>query len=147
MADVDVISDILAAAVAAYPNSEFIQGISHRYLVNGGLSKKQLQGLYQKAIKLSSIPPGKLATLEAVIRKRPTRYRSQLPETAPLYTKDPEVGKLLNGILDKFPGHKRALFLQVKYNNNETLTGTEVAELQKFHKFIMDKTAKETKET
>jgi hypothetical protein len=137
MADVDIISDILSAAMAAYPNSDFIQGLSHRYLVHGGLSKKQLEGLYMKASKISSIPPGKLATLEAVILKRPTRYRSAIPATTPLYTRDPETGKLLTDILNKYPAHKRVLFLQTKYNNDEPLTPVEVAELQKFHKFLI----------
>ncbi len=43
------------------------------------LSKKQLEGLYQKALKVESIPDGKLATLEAVIMKKPTRYKSAPP--------------------------------------------------------------------
>jgi hypothetical protein len=139
MAEVDIISDILSAAVAAYPNSEFIQGISHRYLVQGGLSKKQLEGLYQKAIKIKGLAPGKLATLEAVILKRPTRYRSQLPETKPLYSKDEKTGQLITDILGKYPQHKRVLFLEMKYKNNEPLQPTEIAELEKFYKLLLKK--------
>ncbi|MGE5519685.1 MAG: hypothetical protein ACM3VS_07140 [Candidatus Dadabacteria bacterium] len=139
MADVDIISDILSAAVAAYPNSDFIQGISHRYLVHGGLSKKQLEGLYQKAIQIKGLSPGKLATLEAVILKRPTRYRSQLPETKPLYSKDEKAGQIIREILEKYPQHKRVLYLQTKYNNNEPLTPAEVTELEKFSKLLLKK--------
>ena len=137
MGDVDVISDILAAAFAAYPESEFIQNLSHWYLVHGGLSKKQLEGLYKKAQKIKTINPGKLATLEAIILKRPAKYRSALPETKPLYIKDERVGELINSILAKYPQHKRVLFFQTKYNNNETLSQAEITELEKFHKLLI----------
>ncbi len=74
--DVDVIKDVLEAMLAAEPDSTFIKSLSHQYEERGGLSKKQLEGLYQKALKVESIPDGKLATMEAVIMKKPTRYKS-----------------------------------------------------------------------
>src|SRR5258705_6190580 len=134
--DVDVTLDILKAVLVAQPMSSFAQSLLQQYQERGGLSKKQLQGLYDKAAKISTIPPGKLATLEAVILKRPTRYKSSLPATEPLYKKDEEAGRLLNAILDKYPQHKRVLFLQSKYDNNETLSATEIAELQKISKLL-----------
>ena len=137
MADVDVISDILSAAMAAYPDSEFIHNLSHWYLVHGGLSKRQLQGLFNKAQKIKTINPGKLATLEAIILKRPTKFRSSLPDASPLYQKDERVGELISDILAKYPQHKRVLFFQTKYNNNETLSSAEVTELEKFHKLLI----------
>ncbi len=137
MADVDIISDILSAAMAAYPDSEFIQSLSHQYLVRGGLSKKQLEGLYQKAVRIKTIPHGKLATLEAVILKRPTRYKSSLPPSEPLYKKDEHTGKLIDDILAKYPLHKRVVFFKSKYDNNQPLSSTESAELEKFHKLLI----------
>ena len=134
--DVDVISDVLKAALAAYPASTFIQSLSFQYQERGGLSKKQLEGLYQKATKLKTIPASKLATLEAEILKRPNRYKSSLPATSPLYTKDKEAGELITTILAKYPQHKRVLFFKIKYDNNEPLSSPELAELKRFHSLL-----------
>jgi hypothetical protein len=134
--DVDVVNDILEAALAAYPESTFIKSLSQQYVERGGLSKKQLEGLYNKALKIKSIPPGKLATLEAMILKRPNRYKSAPPAPKPLYSKDERVGELIGAILQKYPQHKRVLFFQSKYNNNESLSPTEIAELEKFKKLL-----------
>ena len=135
--EVDVIKDILNAALIAFPGSVFIQSLAHQYEERGGLSKKQLEGLLKKASAIKSIPVNKLATLEAEILKRPTRYKSTLPPSTPLYTKDERVGKLLDDILEKFPEHKRVLFLKVRYDNNESLSVPEISELEKFHKILL----------
>lgn len=137
--DVDIINDILEAAMQANPASVFVQSLHKQYHERGGLSKKQLEGLYHKAAKLSNLPPNKLATLEAEILKRPTRYKSTLPPTTPLYTKDEEAGNLINFILEKYPLHKRVMFLKIKYDNNEVLTTTELSELKKFHSVLFKK--------
>ena len=68
--EVDIVLDILKAVNIAQPESSFIQSLLHQYQERGGLSKKQLQGLYAKAQKFSSIPENKLATLEAIILKK-----------------------------------------------------------------------------
>jgi hypothetical protein len=134
--DVDVISDVLKLTQAAYPESSFIQSLNYQYVERGNLSKKQLEGLYKKAGNVKTIPAGKLATLEAVILKRPTRYKSALPANAPLYTKDEHTGQLITAILEKYPQHKRVLFLKLKYDNNETLSPAETGDLERFHKLL-----------
>lgn len=134
--DVDIIKDLLELALVAYPASTFIKSLAFQYEERGGLSKKQLEGLYKKAEKVDAIPPSKLATLEAVILKRPTRYKSALPENTPLYTKDTRVGELIQAILEKYPQHKRVLFFKTKYENNETLSASEITELERFHKLL-----------
>lgn len=134
--DVDVIKDVLEAARIAYPNSTFVQSLSQQYEERGGLSKKQLEGLFKKAQKVTSIPVSKLATLEAMILKRPTRFKSTPPPPKPLYTKDEQVGELIDSILAKYPQHKRVLFFKSKYDNNESLSAVEIAELQKFKKLL-----------
>lgn len=134
--DVDIIKDLLQQTLAAYPDSAFIKSLAFQYEERGGLSKKQLEGLYQKAGKVDTIPAGKLATLEAVILKRPNRFKSALPENTPLYTKDERVGGLIATILQKYPQHKRVLFFKAKYDNNEILSSTEITELEKFHKLL-----------
>jgi hypothetical protein len=90
--------------------------------------------LHGKAQKIKSIPAGKLATLEAIILKRPTRDKSPLPSSEPLYVKDEETGRMIEAILKKYPQHKRVLFYKSKYDNNEVLQATEMVELQKFYK-------------
>lgn len=134
--DVDVIRDVLEAMLVARPDSTFVQSLSRQYEERGGLSKKQLEGLYQKALKVGSISEGKLATLEAVILKKPTKYKSTPPPPKPLYSKDEHVGQMIEAILAKYPQHKRVLFFQVKYNNNETLTPPEITELEKFNRML-----------
>lgn len=134
--DVDVIKDILETARAAFPASGFIQSLSLQYEERGGLSKKQLQGLYDKVSKIKEMPAARLATLEAVILKKPTRYRSSLPASTPLYTKDKTAGRLIDAILSKYPGHKRVLFFKTKYDNNEILTPADMTELEKFYKLL-----------
>jgi hypothetical protein len=134
--DVDIIKDLLEAVLVAKPDSPFVQSLLYQYQERGGLSKKQLQGLHSKAAKISAIPAGKLATLEAIILKRPTREKSSLPPTEPLYKKDEAAGQMIEQILAKYPAHKRVLFFKAKYDNNETLTPADVAELKNFQKLL-----------
>jgi hypothetical protein len=124
------------AILEANPNSVFTKSLWQQYQERGGLSKKQLEGLYGKASRVLSIPSHKLATLQAEILKRPNRYKSVKPPTAPLYTKDESVGLLIDTILSKYPQHKRVLFFKMKWDNNETLSSTEISELEKFHKLL-----------
>ena len=134
--DVDVILDILNAAREAYPASGFLQSLWQQYQERGGLSKKQLEGLFGKASQVGSIPAAKLATLEAEILKRPNRYKSSKPATTPLYTKDEHAGNLIRDILIKYPQHKRVLYFKIKWENNEPLLPAEIAELERFHKLL-----------
>ena len=130
--DVDIVLDVLKAVLQAQPHSSFTQSLLFQYQERGGLSKKQLEGLYSKALKVPAIPANKLATLEAIIKRKKTKERSPLPETKPLYQKDETTGEVIDRILGKFPQHKRVLFLKTKYENNEVLSPAELTELKKF---------------
>ena len=132
--DVDIVLDILKVVAAAQPENTFAQSILFQYQERGGLSKKQLQGLYAKALKISSIPANKLATLEAIIRQKHSKERSILPAATPLYEKDENISSMINAILAKYPQHKRVLFLRSKFDNNQPLTPAEMAELRRFTK-------------
>jgi len=129
---IDVINRLLEDCIPAYPVSSFIIGIYQQYQRRGWLTKRQLQGLYEKASAISDMAPEKLAALEAIIRKMPNRHRSDLPQIKPLYKKDESIGESINAILAKYPQHKRVLFFQSKYQNNEQLSAAEVTELNKF---------------
>ncbi|MBI5856761.1 MAG: hypothetical protein HZB42_03840 [Sphingobacteriales bacterium] len=132
--DVDIVLDILKEVAAAFPENTFAQSILFQYQERGGLSKKQLQGLYGKAQNVKTIPPQKLATLEAIILRKHSKERSALPENKPLFSKDEETGKQIASILEKYPQHKRVLFLKSKYDNNDVLNPAEKEELKKFIK-------------
>lgn len=129
---VDIVLDILKAVVEEQPLSTFAKSLLQQYQERGGLSRKQLEGLYGKARKIKGIPPNKLATLEAIILKKPQKNKSALPPPAPGFKKDESAGKMISQVLAKYPEHKRVLFLQLKYENNELLSSSELAELQKF---------------
>ncbi len=136
--EIDVIDKILEACYKSAQFPLFIMSLMHQYEERGSLSKKQLQGLFFKAEKVEDIPANWLATLQAVIAKMPNRYKSEaVAVTAPVFTRDEEAGKLIKDILDKYPHHKRVVFLQSKYDNNEVLSPAEIAELKKFQKLLL----------
>ncbi|WP_153797552.1 hypothetical protein [Foetidibacter luteolus] len=134
--EIDIVSEVLNAMLQARPDSDFIKSLNQQYRERGGLSKKQLEGLYLKAAKVTSIPAKKLATLQAHIMKRPTRYKSALPPVKPLYEKNEQAGKMIEAILQKYPEHKRVLFYKNKYDRNEIFSPAETSELERFYKLL-----------
>ena len=132
----DIINMLLEDCIMAFPVSSFVISIYQQYQRRGWLSKKQLQGLYDKASKINGVLPGRLAALESIIKKMPTREKSALPENTPMFEKDRAAGKLIDEILTKYPQHKRVLFLKAKYDNNEVLSPTDIAELKKFRQLL-----------
>lgn len=130
---IDIIDKVLDACYRYNPDALFIMSLMHQYEERGSLSKKQLQGLYLKAQKVQDIPPAWLATLEATILKMPTRQKSETPASTPMYSKDEAVLKKISAILQKYPQHKRVLFLQSKWKNNEPLSVAELKEVDRFY--------------
>lgn len=133
---IDIVNDVLEECILAYPVSTFVISLYKQYQQRGSLSKKQLQGLHSKASKITDISQSKLGTLEAIIKRMPTRYKSELPAPAPLFEKDKNAGILIAEILAKYPQHKRVLFLKAKYENNEALSPLEAGELKKFKQVL-----------
>ncbi len=134
--DIDIVNDVLEQCIIAYPVSSFIISLYKQYIQRGSLSKKQLQGLHSKASGIKDISIPKLATLEALIKRMPTRSKSDLPEFKPMFQKDESTGQIIGDILLKYPQHKRVLFLKVKYDNNELLSPVEVGDLHRFYKLL-----------
>jgi len=132
---VDVLNDLMVE-ILLQRNSDFVKSLLKQYHERGGLSKKQLEGLLSKAKKIENLPPSWIATLEAEILKKPTRYKSALPESKPLYQKDERAAEMIDIILSKFPQHKRVLFLKSRIENNEHLAAAEIKELEKFLKLV-----------
>ena len=134
--DLDIVNEVLEDCILAYPVSSFVISIYQQYQRRGSLSKKQLQGLHGKASQIKDITPAKLATLEALIKKMPTRFKSELPAAKPMYEKEKATGEIIDAILAKYPQHKAVLFLKSKYDNNQTLTAAETDELKKFKQIL-----------
>lgn len=135
-ADVDVVRDVLQQMLIARPDSTFIKSLAFQYEERGGLSKKQLEGLLQKATKVPEVPEHKLATLEAIILKKPTRERAAASAPTAFFTKDETIGAILAAILAKYPQHKQGLFLKNKYDNNEVLSAAEITDLKRLEKVL-----------
>lgn len=135
-ADVDVVRDVLQQMLIARPDSAFIKSLAFQYEERGGLSKKQLEGLLQKATNVPDVPGHKLATLEAIILKKPTRERAAASAPTAFFTKDEAIGAVLDAILAKYPQHKQALYLKNKYDNNEILSPAEITDLKRLEKVL-----------
>ncbi len=134
---IDVIGKILDALYQHNPDALFVMSLMHQYEERGSLSKKQLEGLLSKAQKAKEIPSNWLGTLEAIILKMPTRYKSTEPIIpSPIYQKSEEAGKMMEAILARYPQHKRVLFIKTKYDNNEPVGKEEMEELKKFCKVL-----------
>lgn len=133
----DILLDILKQMQQAHPESDFVSSLLQQYCNRGGLSKKQLEGLHSKAVKAGTISQAKLATLEAIIKKKPTRERAAATIPASLPVKDDAVGKQIAAILERYPQHKRLLFFRSKFENNENISAAEIAEIGKFAKLLL----------
>jgi hypothetical protein len=137
--DIDIIKDLLEAVIKEQPASVFANSLLKQYCERGGLSKKQLEGLHSKASKFSSIPIGKLATLEAIILKKPNRYKSETPVVAPGVEKegDTKIREDIEAILAVSPAHKRVLYFKLKLENKEPISALEIAEIGRFKKLLV----------
>lgn len=133
---VDIILKVLNAAHAAKPDAAFIISLLQQYRERGGLSKKQLEGLHDKARKIEGFSTGLLATLEAIILKRPDRHKKDLA-VLPAEKKEDTDTPLITAILEKYPGHKRVLFFKMKKEKREDLNLLEKDELNKFVKLLI----------
>ena len=129
----DIVTEVLERCIMAYPVSSFVISLYKQYQERGSLSKKQLEGLYGKASKIEDINPGILATLEALIKKMPNRYKSDIPEQEKEIEEDINI-PMLENILEAFPQHKAALFLNEKIKNGLALSAQEVSDVERFYK-------------
>lgn len=133
----DIVNYMLEECILAYPVSSFIISLYKQYTTRGSLSKKQLQGLYGKANAIEGIHAGKLATLEALINRMPTRYKSVLPDKPVAGKNENEDLKKVEKILAAFPAHKGALVLYSKLKAGGALSAREATDLARFSSLII----------
>jgi hypothetical protein len=134
---IDITLQILETLKLARPEDAFISSLHHQYCNRGGLSKKQLEGLQKKAAQFAEISDAHLATLQAIIKKKPTRYKSEKIEKAPEYNKNEAYVPLINKILEKYPQHKMLVFLQQKTQSDLPLSDFEINEINRLFKLLI----------
>ncbi|MBY0346919.1 MAG: hypothetical protein K2W79_01560 [Hydrotalea flava] len=137
---VDVIDKILDACYQYNPDALFILSLMHQYEERGSLSKKQLQGLLQKAGNIPNMPANWLGTLEAIILKMPDRHKIAKENTIAVAMQhihpDAVYLPLITAILQKYPQHKGALLLQTKCSLHQPLTNAEKVQLKQWEKLL-----------
>ncbi len=136
MTSIDVTLNILETLLKEKPDSVFIGSLYQQYCNRGGLSKKQLEGLHAKAKQSALISTAKLATLEAIIKKKPNRYKSELIIKISEAPKDDVIENAVQQILIKYPNHKMALFIQSKLEHKEPLSKIESDEVKRLAKLL-----------
>lgn len=136
--DIDIVAQVIKAVLAAKPTDAFCKSIQIQYMERGNLSKKQLEGLHGKAIRIKDINPGKLATLEAIIKKKHITHKSEVTFTHKEIEPDVEAANMIAEILEKYPQHKRVLFFKINFDKEAVLIPAEKEELKKFYKILMD---------
>ncbi|KIC92968.1 hypothetical protein [Flavihumibacter solisilvae] len=135
---IDIINTVLEDCIIAYPVSSFIISLYKHYLKWGTLSKKQLIGLHAKASQIEGIAPGKLAAIETIIKRMPDKVKPVEITRSPVVTKDSSIGETLERLLAAYPNHKRGLFLQSKFQLNESFSPEEMADIKRL-KQMLDK--------
>ena len=135
--DIDIVAYIINAVIAAKPDDAFCKSIQVQYMERGNLSKKQLEGLQGKALRIPNINPGKLATLEAIIKKKHITHRSEVTLVHKAVEADVEAEKMLTEILEKYPQHKRVVFFKTNFEKDAVLIPAEKEELKKFYKLLI----------
>ena len=133
---VDVVADLLNAVIAIKPDDAFCISLLEQYQVRGGLSKKQLEGLLGKATKFTDVSPGKLATLEAIIKKKKIVERSAASIDHKEVVIDEKPLMQMNEILEKNANHKRILFLKSKWEQAGQLSAEETDDIKRLHKIL-----------
>ena len=137
--DIDIVKEILEKSLAARPENEFIGSLSRFYQERGGLSKKQMEGLHKYASRIRTIAPGKLATLEAIIKNRPTWQKQEISTAAVDLPNNEMVEEAITEILLAYPEHKRVLFIKSKLDQNQPITGADKDEIARFRKILLNK--------
>lgn len=135
--DIDIVAYIIEAILIAKPEDAFCKSVRIQYMERGGLSKKQLEGLHGKAVRLPNINPGKLATLEAIIKKKHVTQRSEVTIVQKKLQPDEAAGNMITTILERFPTHKRVIYFKNNYNKDAMLAANEKEELARFYKILI----------
>ncbi|MBU3744883.1 MAG: hypothetical protein FGM61_10150 [Sediminibacterium sp.] len=136
---IDIIGKVLQACYEYDTDSLFIMSLMHQYEERGSLSKKQIAGLCSKAKTVEGMPQAWIGTMEAIMLKMPNRYKSTAEIITPVFQKNTEATQLIETILQSYPQHKRALYLQTKNKHHEPISPAEMDELRKFHQVLFKK--------
>jgi hypothetical protein len=117
-------------------DNTFIRNMYEFYKTRGGLSIKQMQALLKTIDYIKIKPPFNPATIEAIIKKKAVKTKSELPPATPLYEEDLISKEKLEKILVIAPAHKAALLYMNKLSLHQSLTSTEKESIDKFLKLL-----------
>lgn len=135
---IDVIDKLLEACYQYNKDALFIMSLMHQYEERGSLSKKQLEGLLLKAKKAKDIPVNLIAAVEAIVLKMPTRDKTPVEEIRNKeQVSEDKSGELIQELLQKYPQHKRVLFLKAQLEQRKILTVAEQQEIEKFYQLLI----------
>ena len=135
---IDVIDKLLEACYQHNKDALFIMSLMHQYEERGSLSRKQLEGLLLKAKKITDIPVGWIAAVEAIVLKMPVRDKTPVTISRNSEPASAEKsGKLIEEVLEKYPHHKRLLFLKAQLEQRKSLSVTEQQEVEKFYQMLI----------
>jgi hypothetical protein len=134
---IDIIMNILQLMMEKRPDSGFVKSLHQQYCERGGLSKRQLEGLYSKASGIEGFPTAKLATLEAIIKKKHSKERTPVSKAAESPVPDIATAKLIDDILTKYPQHKMVVLLRSKFQKDGFLSAPDADELKRLGKILL----------
>ena len=135
---IDVIDKLLEACYQHNKDALFVMSLMHQYEERGSLSKKQLEGLLLKAKKAKDIPGGLIAGVEAIVLKMPTRDKTPIEDTRNKeQASGDKWGELIQQLLQKYPKHKRVLFLKAQLEQRKILAVAEQQEVEKFYQLLI----------
>ena len=137
---IDVIDKLLEACYQHNKDALFIMSLMHQYEERGSLSRKQLEGLILKAKKIKDIPIGWVAAVEAIVMKMPVRDKTPIDTTInKAMVSEEKWMQLIEKILEKYPEHKRVLYLKAQWNQKKIFSGAEQQEIEKFYHLLVVK--------
>lgn len=135
---IDVIDKLLEACYQHNKDALFIMSLMHQYEERGSLSRKQLEGLLLKAKKVKDIPVGWTAAVEAIVLKMPVRDKTPVEDTRNKKQEPREKwNELMEQLLEKYPQHKRVLFLKAQWEQRKLLSAPEQQEIEKFYQLLI----------
>jgi hypothetical protein len=116
-----------------HSDNSFVRTLFDFYKLHGNLTRRQLVALLKRIHAIDKEPPFNPATIEAIIRKMPVRFKSEAPVITPVYKEDTKTMEQVQEILAIAPTHKAALLYKNKLELNQPLT---IAEKENINRFL-----------
>ena len=141
----DKIRNCINLAFRKYPGSAFFRSLGGQYKRYGTLSLKQLKALEDATGELLLSQKLRNTLIAGRNTSSDQEWRKESgPISSPIYSKDEELGKLIQSILLLAPDHKAGLYFKLKYDNHELIRQIEKDNLRRFHQALLNNSKKVT---